>query len=166
MADATTVEKGRKTSRTTAIPMTVQRPLMERLLFLRRARGINRHEITAVSSSTLQKVEQHDLSTLRLGDLYGLAIQYGMTLPEMLMYLASDEPNTEASRTEQGRRLQRMSVYLRNLPDDLQDLAINIVGEFVGYHADRSKLDRSLAIGNGVSGARQMVREALAKAER
>lgn len=136
----------------------VQEPLRERLLFLRRARGLNRRDVKTLSAGTLQKFENDDLSTLKMGDLAGLAQEYAMSLPEMLMYLAAADTNLEGTRTEEGRRLQRMTVYMRNLPDDLQNLVIDMVGLMVGFHVDRAKLERQIS---HKVGARDIVREAI-----
>lgn len=127
------VAAARRSSKAVDIPEEIQEPMRRRLRLIRESRGISREGVKSLSSGTVSNYELHDLSTMRLGDLYGLAVEFGTTVEELLQYLFGE---IDEQPTQESRRVQRMLVYLRSLPEHQQDLACDIVQQIVAHRVN------------------------------
>lgn len=147
------------------IPLDIQEGIRNRLMLLRTATGKRRSDIRTMTAATLAKMEGEDISSIKMGDLWSLADEYGITLPEMLMYLASgEEDQIQQAITN---RTKRAMVHLHSLRGDpgLEELAINMIAEVSSYRIQR---DRKELVDDDDERApqRMSAREILAQAAR
>lgn len=163
-----TTQQNRRSNGVTPIPEPANSTLRKRLEQFRSLNGVHRHEIEAMSKGTLQNYELHDISTMRLGDLFALACELGTTPEELITYLVTGVETPENNDTEAvGRRVQRMSGYMRSLPQDEQELAIDIVQSIMQYSLGKRKTTKVVrhTMRTEAVDPRLMVKKHLAEAE-
>lgn len=149
----------RRASGTHIIPEEIQEHMRNRLRMLRESRGMLRSKMNTVSASSIQKYETRDISSLRLGDIYSLSLEYNISMDEMINYLVGDTPKP---RTAVGQRMQRINVYLSSLSDSHQELACDIVQKLVAHTVDES-IKRTVDNSPGVKrNSKNVVQDALA----
>jgi len=150
----------RKSTSTLSIPEAVQLPMRERLRMLRLDRGKFLRDLQSLSSGTITKFEKHDISSLRLGDIYGLSVEYNLSMNELLEYIVG---NTTSETTPESRRVQRIATYLGGLDEANQELAISLVQRVVEHSINERDVRRlNQAPGNKRDG-RKIVQEAVRK---
>lgn len=116
------------------IPREIQEPIRERLRLLRLSRGRQQvdldQSIHLIAPTTLANFENHDISTIRLYHLYGLAKFLDINFLELIAYLFDVESNDTLLATRQTNT-DRMSRLLGYLSEDDQKLALTLVDAVV-----------------------------------
>lgn len=126
-----TPPKRRRHNGANTIPEDVQRPMRDRLMRLRIQLGISRSSLATLSPSAIIMREQKDLSPLKLGDLYGLASEYGYTLDDLVRYVVGQD--VAPALTDSSRSSKRMASYMRGLSPAGQTLACEMVRALIEY---------------------------------
>lgn len=116
------VASGRKPTSAQRIDAELQGPLRRRLQLLRESLGLARTDVKTITSGTLTMYELHDISSMRLGDLFSLAEEYGMEFLEFLSYLTSTDADVNANVAQ-----RRVLTYFNRLSVDDQSLACDLV---------------------------------------
>lgn len=153
------LKSGRRSNGTVTIPEETQAKMRNRLKLIRESRGMYRGDLESITPSTLTKLEKYDISTLRMGDLYGLALEYGVSMEELLEYIIG-KVDTETS--DESRRIQRMIVFLRSLDETSQELACDLVQRLVVHAVDKRDLERVKRLPGVRRNGRQATQDALA----
>lgn len=125
----------RKSTRVPLIPEEIQAPMRQRLTLLRQMSGRNKGDFASVSSGSLTVYELHDISTMKLGFVYSMAVEIGMSMPEIMAYLAGNLDDA-LPIPEDFRLIRRMAVYMRGLPTRAQQMACDQVLAIVEYLAE------------------------------
>ena len=116
----------RKNNASRIIPEDIQAPMRRRLELARRYARLHKIGVRTLSASALKNYEQHDISPLKLGDLMTLAGEYGYEPLAFITYLLGNEDVALLAR-EQNRNVESASVYMRQLPEAMQELAIMLL---------------------------------------
>lgn len=142
-------------SRGRVIPEQVQQNIRERMRLLRLSRGRQLSELDPdehmVAATTLGSYELHDMSSMRLYHLYGLAQFLDINFLELIAYLFDTEGNDSliANRQTNSERIVRLMGYLseddQKLACDLVDAVVESRGRYaksnITVHARRVDAD-------------------------
>lgn len=118
------------------LPEDVQAPVRQRLRLARTARGMAQREITACSTGQVTQLETADISTLKLGTLYRLGLEYGFEFREWLDYLFFSSATHGSAVPKDARALQRLMLLVRRLSEDDLDVLLEVLAPLVGRLAD------------------------------
>lgn len=125
-----TPSKLRRTTNAAArIPEEVQAPMRNRLKLLRTQLRIPRSKLNTLTSGSMLQREEQDLSPLKLGDLWGLANEFGYTLDDLIRFVIGTD--VSPAFTEESRSIKRMIVYMRSLSSTNQVLACDLIRALV-----------------------------------
>ena len=130
----------KKSSRATTIPESLQKKMRKKMAMLRESRRIFKTEIKTVSASSLMAYENQDISRLRLGDLYGLATEYGVTFDEILDLLKSNTNGPE-DLDEMDFEFQRLKSYFTSMSDGDRELISSIGSQLASRNLSRRETD-------------------------
>ena len=130
----------KKSSRATTIPESLQKKMRKKMAMLRESRRIFETEIKTVSASSLMAYENQDISRLRLGDLYGLATEYGVTFDEILDLLKSNTNGPE-DLDEMDFEFQRLKSYFTSMSDGDRELISSIGSQLASRNLSRRETD-------------------------
>lgn len=114
----------KKSNAAPQIPEEIQESLRKILIKSRTDAGIQRKDVTSASPTTVVGWEFHDISTLKLGNLYALCQEYGVEFNEILMLFSGTVPQQSS---EESVREQHWVTLFRLLNRRSQDLAIKLV---------------------------------------
>ncbi|HJS83768.1 MAG TPA: hypothetical protein VJ742_13145 [Nitrososphaera sp.] len=123
----------KKSSAAKTIPEELQSVYRQRLALLRNSRGLARADIKTLSPTIIGKLELHDISTLKLGDIVELSTEFGLSPAEFMQYILTDEGAAEIEKRV-GHPAHRASLYIAQLPAELQELACNLIQELVDFN--------------------------------
>lgn len=113
-----------------AIPEQTSKRIGRRLEMLRKIRGFHRTEVACMSVSTLTNYEIHDVSTMKLGDVYHYADQLRLSPAELMRYI-TDSFEEDVPIPEPDVHEVRMGHLMEALPPQHRTLAIDIVAALV-----------------------------------
>ncbi len=111
----------------------IQKDVRTRLKLARESVRMTQVDVEIVSSGTIRRFEEEDISTLKIGTLLAIGQKYGMAPKEFLCYLF-DIGNT-LDILDPARQ------YLNSLPEDLKPLATDVL-KAVSDHALQQKIDK------------------------
>lgn len=166
MTDSKGAGKVEKYYRRNEIPDEISKAMGRRLRFARTSRGMNIPDVNStVSAGKLTEAELHDVSRVRIGDLYALAECYGMDFKEFVTYLVSFDFPEETAPTGRDHRLKRAETYLQGLPTDLQDSVIALLQSMLTHHMTAKGQKPPPPPRQARVSARQLVQQAYAERE-
>lgn len=125
------------------IDESIQKPLRDKLRTLRLTKGINRSGVRTMSSGSVIRYEETDISSLKLGDAVSLAIEYGMTPDAFFAYLFGNIDYTDVFR-KQNADLETITLQARDLSSENQRLLIAMIVTLRDH-------ERSLSLGKELS---------------
>ena len=106
-----------------SIPEEDQIIIREKLTLLRELQGITQRDATYANRNSLNKWEKVDISGMKISDLYKLSAFMGWTLTETFAYFAATDVTPALTRKFE----KRMAVILKNMPEDFQETACELV---------------------------------------
>lgn len=109
------------------IPEDVQSSLRERLVILRKNRGLFAHQIPGISRGAMGKYETADISTMRIADLYLLSEAFGLSLNDLVTFLFGEADIIG----DQSANTKRMMRLMSLLSDEDATLACEIIDKLV-----------------------------------
>lgn len=100
--------------------------IRRRLRLARIAKQMTQQDISVVAPSTMTNYEVNDISPAKLGDLIAIAIAIGMNPRDFFDYLLGSD-DLVVARSDTTKNLDEMSIYLRDLPPELQETCVAVV---------------------------------------
>lgn len=127
----------KKKSSISNVEEDIQAPLRKRLRLIRQLRGFNIHQIEVISPGTITKYETHDISTMSLGAMFAFAKRLDISISQFVRYLFEIDDIDERETIDSVRR---MALLFRQLDEQEQDLALDIIRNLVDFSNDRKQI--------------------------
>lgn len=108
----------------------IQEPMRNRLRTLRMMRGQSISDITTCHAGTMTKFELHDISTMTIGQMFGIAQDLGVGFVEFTKYLFGEE---EIDERDVSPNLRRMAMLIRSMSNEEQVCAVEMISSFSDY---------------------------------
>lgn len=116
---------------------TVQAPFRKRLRLIRQLRGFTIHQIQVISPGTITKYETHDISSMSLGAMFAIANRLDISIEQFIKYLFEIDDIDERETIDSVRR---MVLLFRQLGEQEQNLALDIIRNLVDYSNDSKQI--------------------------
>lgn len=151
--------QARRDAKGKVLPQEIQEPIRERLRLLRLSRSRQMSdldpEVHLIAPSTLGNYENHDISSLKLYHLYGLARWLDINFLELVAYLFDADSNDTliANRQTNSERMIRLMSYLsegdQKMACDMVDAVVESRGRFAKQNVTK---DQHRRVDEGVQG--------------
>lgn len=111
---------------TNTISEEIQSGMRRRLELLRRSKQLMKSQIRSLGADAVRGYEQRDMSPARLGDMFALANEYGLTPQEFFAYLLGEQQLQNLVRNENAN-VNSAAIYIRQLTPQMQQAALMLL---------------------------------------